>query len=93
MENPNLTLFPIHVICTVIQRGEWPSGPASSICLTAVKHGCVRTEIGWATFQMNDQNSSLRRSCGRDVKLGVPECGMYGRPNLAEKLGMTAYLQ
>ena len=44
------------------QRGEWPSGPASSISLTEVKHGCVRSETGWATFQMNDQNSSLSRS-------------------------------
>ena len=41
--------------------GEWPSGPASSISLTEVKHGCVRSETGWATFQMNDQNSSLSR--------------------------------
>ena len=41
--------------------GEWPSGPASSISLTEVKHGCVRLETGWATFQMNDQNSSLSR--------------------------------
>ena len=23
--------------------------------------GCVRSETGWATFQMKDQNSSLRR--------------------------------
>ena len=42
-------------------RGEWPSGPASSISLTEVKHGCVRSETRWATFQMNDQNSSLSR--------------------------------
>ena len=42
-------------------RGEWPSGPASSISLTDVKHGCVWSETGWATFQMNDQNSSLSR--------------------------------
>ena len=40
------------------QRGEWPSGPASSISLTEVKHSSVRSETGWATFQMNDQNSS-----------------------------------
>ena len=45
----------------VKQRGEWPSGPTSSISLTEVKHGCVRSETGWATFQMNDQNSSLGR--------------------------------
>ena len=28
---------------------KWPSGPASSIGLTEVKHGCVRSETGWAT--------------------------------------------
>ena len=43
------------------ERGEWPSGPASFISLTEVKHGCVRSETGRATFQMNDQNSSLSR--------------------------------
>ena len=32
-----------------LQRGEWPSGPANSISLTEVKHGCVRSETGWAT--------------------------------------------
>ena len=42
-------------------RGEWPSGPASSISLAEVKHGCVRSETGRVTFQMNDQNSSLHR--------------------------------
>ena len=41
---------------------EWPSGPASSISLSEVKHGCVRPETEWVTFQMNDQNSLLRRS-------------------------------
>ena len=40
--------------------GEWPSGPVSSISFTEIKHGCVRSETGWVTFQMNDQNSSLR---------------------------------
>ena len=43
------------------ERGEWPSGPASSISLTEVKHGCVRSEIGWTIFQMKDQSSSLSR--------------------------------
>ena len=38
----------------------WPSHPASSISFTEVKHGCVRSETGWATFQLNDQNSLLR---------------------------------
>ena len=42
-------------------RGEWSSGPASSIGLTEVTHGCVRSENGWATLQMNDQNGSLHR--------------------------------
>ena len=36
---------------------EWPSGPASSISFTEVKHGCVRSETGWATFRMNDQTA------------------------------------
>ena len=39
-------------------RGEWPSGPASFISFTEVKHGCVRSETGWATFQMNDQKTA-----------------------------------
>ena len=42
-------------------RGEWPSGPASFISFTEVKHGCVRSETGWVTFRMNDQNRSLCR--------------------------------
>jgi len=42
-------------------RGEWPSGPASSISLTEVKHGSLQSETGWATFLMSDQSSSLRR--------------------------------
>ena len=45
----------------IVLRSEWPSGPASSISLTEVKHGCVWSETGWVTFQMKDQNSSLRR--------------------------------
>ena len=50
-------------------RGEWPSGPASSISFTEVKHGCVRSETGWATFRMNDQtaHSAVLRN-----ELGVP---------------------
>ena len=40
--------------CTKM-RGEWPSGPAKAISFTEVKLGCVRSETGWATFQMNDQ--------------------------------------
>ena len=55
-----------------VWRGEWPSGPASSISFTEVKHGCVRSETGWATFQMNDQKQLTPPSFGRDVKLGVP---------------------
>ena len=53
-------------------RGEWPSGPASSIIFTEVQHGCVRSETGWATFQINDQKQLTPPSFGRDVKLGVP---------------------
>ena len=48
-------------------RGERQSGPASSISLTEVKHGCVRSETGWATFQMNDENSSLHRPSERPL--------------------------
>ena len=48
---------------------EWPSGPASSTGSAEVKHGCVRSETGWATFQMSDQNGSLRHPY---VELGVP---------------------
>ena len=44
-----------------LMRSEWPSGQASSISLTAVKHGCILSENGWATFQMNIQNNSFRR--------------------------------
>ena len=47
--------------CCPEMRGEWPSGPANSINFTEVKHGCVRSETGWATFRMTDQNSLLRR--------------------------------
>ena len=55
-----------------IFRGEGPSGPASSISFTEVKHGCVRSETGWATFQMNDPKKQLTPpSFGRDVKLGI----------------------
>ena len=39
-------------------RGEWPSGPASSISFTEVKHGCVRSKSGLATFQMEDQKTA-----------------------------------
>ena len=35
-----------------------PSGPAKAISFTEVKHGCVRLETGWATFQINDQKSA-----------------------------------
>ena len=42
------------------------SGQAA-ISLTEVKHGCVRSETGWATFQMNDQNSSLSRPSERTL--------------------------
>ena len=44
----------------VAKLSEWPSGPASSISSTEVKHGCVQSGTGWATFEMKDQNSSLR---------------------------------
>ena len=45
-------------------RGEWPSGPASSTSVAEVKNDCVRSETGWTTFQMNDQNPTvLRKGC------------------------------
>ena len=37
------------------------SGPSSSNGSAEVRHGCVWAEIEWATFQMNYQNSSIRR--------------------------------
>ena len=43
---------------TSFLRGEWPSSPASSISFSEVKHGCVRSETGWVTFQMNDQKTA-----------------------------------
>ena len=43
------------------RQREWPGGPASSISLTEIKHGCERSETGWATLQLNDQGSSLLR--------------------------------
>ena len=56
--------FYLHSVITFfsseIKWSKRPSGPASSISLTEVKHGCVWSETGWASFQMNDQNSSLR---------------------------------
>ena len=51
----------ICVLCLIPERGERPSGLASSISLSEVTHGYVRSETGWATFQMNDQKSSLHR--------------------------------
>ena len=63
-------------------RGEWPSGPASSISFTEGKHGCVRSETGWATFQMNDQTAH-----------SVPGCSMHSRPNLAEKARNNSLLR
>ena len=56
-----LTTILKHVSMELGGGGELPSSPASSISLTEVKHGCVRSETEWATFQMNDQNSSLSR--------------------------------
>ena len=34
-----------------------PSGPASAISLTEVKHGCVRSETRCVTSQMNDKTA------------------------------------
>ena len=53
-------------------RGEWPSGPAKTISFIEVKHGCVQSETGWATFQMNNQKQLTPPSFGRDATLGVP---------------------
>ena len=38
-----------------------PKRPSQFISLTAVKVGCVRSETGLVTVQINDHNSSLRR--------------------------------
>ena len=40
-------------------QSEWPSGPASPTSVAEVKNDCVRSETGWATFQMNDQNATV----------------------------------
>ena len=66
---PISSVFPLLGLCyrpyglspAFLERGEWPSSPVSSISLTEVKHGCVRPDTEWATFQMKDQNSSLHR--------------------------------
>ena len=74
----------------LIIRGEWPSGPASSISLTELRHGCVRSETGWVTFQINDEiahSPVLRKGCY--TKGPMPGCGMYIRPKLAEKDTMS----
>ena len=44
-------------LCKIV--GATAPNPASSTCLAEVRHGCVRSETGWVTFQMNDQNTSL----------------------------------
>ena len=49
-----------------------PSGSTKTISFTEVKHGCVRSKTGWATFQINDQKQLTPPSLGRDVKLGAP---------------------
>ena len=60
----------------------------ASISLTEVIHGCVRSEAGWATIHIDDQNNSLSLPSERDATLGsMLGCGMHGRPkpNFAEK--------
>ena len=53
-------------------RGEWPSGPASSINFTEVKHVCVRSK-NWMGDLPDERPKQLTPpSFGRDVKLGVP---------------------
>ena len=42
----------IRMLRTILNKKDKPGA-------TEVKHGCVRSETGWVTFQMNDQNSSL----------------------------------
>ena len=77
------------------KRGAWPSGPASSISFTEVKHGCVRSETGWATFQMNDQKTahSAVLQKGRYTRGPMPGCGMHSRPKLAEKARYNSLLK
>ena len=57
---------------TSLQRGEWPSGTANSTSLEEVKHGCIRSETGWATIQMNDKSSLLR--CPSEGMLNEGSC-------------------
>ena len=69
-----------------------PSGLANSITLTEVKNGCVWSETGWAAFQMNNQNSSLRHLSKGTLCQGSHAWMQHdSRPKLAEKLGVAAY--
>ena len=56
-----------HQVGAIATRSETITCQVSTLCelkgeyhLTS-GHGCVRSETGWTTFQMNDQNSSLSR--------------------------------
>ena len=40
-----------------VRNDEGQSGPASSISLTEVKLGCVRSETRWATLKMKDKTA------------------------------------
>ena len=53
-------------------RCEWPSGPASSINFTEVKHGCVRSKNWMGDLPDERPKQLIPPSFGRDVKLGVP---------------------
>ena len=77
------------------ERGEWLSSPANYISFTKVKHGCVRSETGWATLQINDQktaHSAVFRK-GRYTRGPMPRCGMRSRPKLAEKASCNSLLK
>ena len=54
------------------ERGEWPSGPASSINFTEVKHDCVRSKNWMGDLRDERPKQLTPPSFGRDVKLGFP---------------------
>ena len=60
------------MVLTKNLRGEWPSGPASSINFTEVKDGCVRSKNGMGDLPDEQPKQIIPPSFGRDVKLGVP---------------------
>jgi len=53
-----------------VLRGEWPSGPASSISLTEIKHGSLQSETGWGLGSGNyESRTPLHRIQAKIEKL------------------------